>query len=48
MQACRKDTFVPVIVIEVPTDPVVGFRLVMLGAVVVTVKLTPLLATRQP
>ena len=28
-----------------PTTPDVGFRLVMLGAGVVTVKLTPLLAT---
>jgi hypothetical protein len=34
-----------VIVTEVPTTPDVGFRLVILGAGVVTVKLTPLLAT---
>jgi hypothetical protein len=42
---CVDPKFVPVIVTLVPTDPVVGFRLVIDGAVVVTVKLTPLLAT---
>jgi len=36
--------FAPVIVTDVPTNPDVGFRLVMLGAAAVTVKLTPLLA----
>ena len=36
--------FVPVIVTEAPTAPVVGDRLVMLGAAT-TVKLTPLLST---
>jgi hypothetical protein len=35
--------FAPVMVIGVPTEPDVGFRLVMLGGTV-TVKLTPLLA----
>src|SRR6266576_408813 len=37
--------FVPAIVTDVPTAPEVGFRLVMVGAGTVTVKLTPLLAT---
>jgi len=37
--------FAPAIVTDVPTNPEVGFRLVMLGAGTVTVKLTPLLAT---
>jgi hypothetical protein len=37
--------FVPVITTDVPTAPDVGFRLVIVGADVVTVKLTPLLAT---
>jgi hypothetical protein len=36
--------FVPVIVTGVPTVPDVGFRVVMLGAGTVTVKITPLLA----
>jgi hypothetical protein len=36
--------FAPVIVTDVPKTPDVGFRLVMLGAGTVTVKLTPLLA----
>jgi hypothetical protein len=36
--------FVPVTVTDVPTGPVVGFTVVMLGGTV-TVKLTPLLAT---
>jgi hypothetical protein len=36
---------VPEIVTEVPTDPEVGDRLVMLGAVADTVKFVPLLAT---
>ena len=35
--------FVPAIVTEVPTTPEVGLTLVMLGAGMVTVKLTPLL-----
>src|SRR5499425_3226580 len=40
---CVAPKFVPVIVAEVATGPLVGDRLVMLGATV-TVKLTPLLA----
>jgi hypothetical protein len=36
--------FAPVIVTDVPTGPDVGERLLMLGAGIVTVKLTPLLA----
>src|SRR5580765_906009 len=40
---CVAPKFVPVIVTDVPTGPVVGDKLVMLGATV-TVKLTPLLA----
>jgi hypothetical protein len=39
--------FVPVIVTEVPMEPDVGDRPVMLGAGVVTVKLTPLLAAPE-
>src|SRR5208337_4135384 len=42
---CVAPKFAPVIVTEVPSTPDVGFRLVMLGAGTVTVKLTPLLAT---
>src|SRR5437660_6650605 len=42
---CVAPQFAPVIVTDVPTNPDVGFRLVMLGAGTVTVKLTPLLAT---
>jgi hypothetical protein len=42
---CVAPKFAPVIVTEVPNNPDVGFRLVMLGAGTVTVKLTPLLAT---
>src|SRR5207253_7643660 len=42
---CVAPKFAPVIVTDVPTNPDVGFRLVMLGAGTVTVKLTPLLAT---
>src|SRR5215467_1003447 len=41
---CVAPKFVPVIVTEVATGPLVGDRLVMLGATV-TVKLTPLLAS---
>jgi len=37
--------FVPVIVTDAPTRADVGFKLVILGAGVVTVKATPLLAT---
>ena len=36
--------FVPVIVTDAPTGPLVGDRLVIAGAAAVTVKLTPLLA----
>ena len=36
--------FVPVITTDEPTAPEVGFRVVIVGAGVVTVKLTPLLA----
>src|SRR5439155_11392084 len=42
---CVAPKFPPVIVTDVPTNPDAGFRLVMLGAGTVTVKLTPLLAT---
>jgi len=41
---CDAPKFAPVIVTDVPTNPDVGFRLVMLGAAAVTVKFTPLLA----
>jgi hypothetical protein len=37
--------FAPVIVTDAPANPDVGFKLVMLGAGIVTVKLVPLLAT---
>src|SRR5258708_16797134 len=42
---CVAPKFAPLIVTELPTNPEVGFTLVMLGAGTVTVKLTPLLAT---
>jgi len=42
---CVAPKFAPLIVTDAPTNPVVGFKLVMLGAGTVTVKLTPLLAT---
>src|SRR5207248_5843547 len=42
---CVAPKFAPVIVTDVPTTPAVGFRLAMLGAGTVTVKITPLLAT---
>src|SRR5271165_4465439 len=42
---CVAPKFAPVIVTEVPSPPDVGFKLVMLGAGTVTVKLVPLLAT---
>ena len=42
---CVAPKFVPVIVTEVPTGPDVTLRLPMFGAVVVTVNITPLLAT---
>jgi hypothetical protein len=42
---CVAPKFTPAIVTEVPTNPEVGFKLVMLGAGTVIVKLTPLLAT---
>jgi hypothetical protein len=42
---CVAPKFAPVIVTEVPAEPEVGFRLVILGAGTVTVKLRPLLAT---
>src|SRR5256884_2645903 len=42
---CVAPKFAPVIVTDAPTNPDVGFRPVMLGPGVVTVKLTPLLAT---
>src|SRR5256712_571683 len=41
---CVAPKFAPAIVTDVPTNPDVGFKLVMLGAGTVTVKLTPLLA----
>jgi hypothetical protein len=40
---CVAPKFVPVTVTDVPTSPDVGFKPVMLGVGVVTVKLTPLL-----
>src|SRR6266853_1038468 len=42
---CVAPKFAPLIVTDVPTTPVVGLKLAMLGAGTVTVKLTPLLAT---
>src|SRR5438477_570986 len=42
---CVAPKFAPVIVTDAPTNPDVGFRPVMLGAGVVSVKLTPSLAT---
>src|SRR5208337_296487 len=42
---CVAPKFAPVIVTDAPTNPEVGFKLVMLGAGTVTVKLTPLLVT---
>ena len=43
---CVAPKFAPAIVTDVPTAPEVGLKLLMLGAdVVLTVKLTPLLAT---
>src|SRR5256884_3129387 len=42
---CVAPKFAPVIVTDAPTNPDVGFRPVMLGPGVVTVKLTPMLAT---
>src|SRR5258706_1431021 len=41
---CVEPKFVPVMVTAVPTKPEVGFRLVMFGAGVLTVTVTPLLA----
>jgi hypothetical protein len=41
---CVAPKFAPLIVTGLPTKPDAGFRLVMLGAAVVIVKLTPLLA----
>src|SRR4029077_11336633 len=41
---CVVPKFAPLIVHDVPTAPDVGFKPLMLGAGVVTVKLTPLLA----
>jgi hypothetical protein len=41
---CVAPKFAPLIVTDVPTNPDAGFKLVMLGAGTVTVKLTPLLA----
>src|SRR5271165_900050 len=42
---CVAPKFAPAIVTDAPTNPEVGFKLVMLGAGTVTVKLVPLLAT---
>ena len=42
---CVAPKFAPVIVTDAPTNPDVGFRPVTLGPGLVTVKLTPLLAT---
>src|SRR2546427_449379 len=45
LDPCVAPKFAPAIVTEVPINPDVGFKLVMLGAGAVTVKFTPLLAT---
>jgi hypothetical protein len=45
LDPCVAPKFAPAIVTEIPTSPDVGFKLEMLGAAVVTVKLAPLLAT---
>src|SRR5213594_4178173 len=45
LDPCVAPKFAPAIVTDVPTNPDVGFKVVMLGAGTVTVKLTPLLAT---
>src|SRR3989475_504711 len=45
LDPCVAPKFAPAIVTDVPINPDVGFKLVMLGAGTVTVKLTPLLAT---
>src|SRR5216684_6456898 len=42
---CVAPKFAPPIVTDVPTNPAVGFKLVMLGVGTGTVKFTPLLAT---
>src|SRR5207244_10148384 len=42
---CVTPNFAPTIVTDAPTNPEAGFKLVMLGAGTVTVKLTALLAT---
>lgn len=42
---CVAPKFVPAIVTDAPANPEVGFRLAMLGAGIVTVKLAPALAT---
>jgi hypothetical protein len=42
---CVAPKFAPLIVTDVPTNPVAGFKPVMLGTGTVTVKPTPLLAT---
>src|SRR5438445_7803368 len=44
---CVAPKFAPAIVTDVPINPDVGFKLVMLGAGTVTVKLTPLLARSE-
>jgi len=45
LDPCVAPKFVPVIVTDAPTNPDVGFRLVMLGPGTDTVKFTPLLVT---
>ena len=42
---CVVPKFAPLIVTAVPAAPDVGFKIVILGAGIVTIKLTPLLAT---
>src|SRR5260370_1453402 len=42
---CVAPKFAPLIVTDAPTNPEAGFKLAMLGAGTVTVKLPPLLAT---
>jgi len=47
LEPCVAPKFIPVMVTDVPTAPVEGFKLVILGPMtkVVTIKLTPLLGT---
>ena len=44
LEPCAAPKFAPLMVTAVPTAPVLGVRLVILGAGTIAVKLTPLLA----